>query len=861
MSVDTQEMTVAACFQRQAAQTPDNIAVQIGEREVTYAELNEIAARIAGTVLAGNKSERPVAILMDEGPFLIAAILAVLALGRPFIPLEARLPEARIAAVLSASGASHLLTDAAHLQVASRLASANVEVINVEIVEKAAASFYGFMPRSSYDPACIIYTSGSTGKPKGVVISHAHLLRGVVNRTRLFEVRPTDRFAHVRSSGSSATVNVLLLPLLNGATLCVFDLHRQGLQNLGPWIVAKKATATLLTGSLLRTWVASLAADFRMPSLRMIGAGSESLYGSDVALAARHLEGDWRIFHYLSSTESGLVACQVMRPNSIPEPGILHVGFPVDGVEILLAPEPETQAQGAGEIVVRGRYISLGYWNEPELTATAFTVDPSDNTIRTYRTGDLGRWRSDGTLEYLGRKTRKIKLSGYSVEPYEIENALLRINGVRDAAVIAHGSQTDRYLVAYIAAAGDAAPTQAAVRQHIAASLPRYMMPRHIVVMDAFPMTTRGKLDLSALPRPEGAAEDSLSYRAPQSEQERVLSSIWQEILQRPRIGADDNFYELGGTSLQAFLIFARIASVLGQDLPPTTMLEAPTLAKQAALLARTRSTAPAEQLVAFRREGAEAPLFIVHGAYGDIMFAREIVRNLKSERPVYGLQPRPLDGGHKLPRTMEAIASGYLAEIRKVQPKGPYFLAGYSFGGTAALEMAQQLKRCGETVAFLGLIDTSLAGRYEVAGEDAASRVERHLRQMRGNSVLPYVSSRLRKTFSYYESIAAQAVRQLPNELRVLAGRPIPYEKRAECYQHMFVSASRGYQAKAYDGSIVMFSAKGRSEWHRARWSAIAQRGFSVYEIPANHFDIVWPPHSSLLANYFDAGLNSSQS
>jgi len=458
------ETTIAESFQRQAAQTPHNIAVQIGERKVTYAELNEIAARIAGAVCS-DKSERPIAILMDEGPFLIAAILAVLALGRPFIPLEARLPEARIAAVLSASGASHLLTDTAHFQVANRLASDSVEVINVELAENATSSFHGLLPTSPYAPACIIYTSGSTGKPKGVVISHAHLLRGVTNRTYLFGIRATDRFAHVRSSGSSASINVLLLPLLNGATLCVFDLHRHGLQNLGPWMVAEKTTTVLLTCSLLRTWVTSLPADFRMPSLRLIGAGSESLYGSDVALAARHLEGDWQIIHYLSSTESGLVTCRIMGPDNIPQPGILHVGFPVDGVEISLAPEPETQAQGAGEIVVRGRYISLGYWNEPELTAAAFTVDPSDKTIRTYRTGDLGRWRSDGTLEYLGRKTRKIKLSGYSVEPYEIENALLRINGVRDAAVIANGSQTDRHLVAYIAAEGDAAPTQAAVRR------------------------------------------------------------------------------------------------------------------------------------------------------------------------------------------------------------------------------------------------------------------------------------------------------------------------------------------------------------------------------------------------------------
>jgi thioesterase domain-containing protein len=459
----------------------------------------------------------------------------------------------------------------------------------------------------------------------------------------------------------------------------------------------------------------------------------------------------------------------------------------------------------------------------------------------------------------LGRKTRKIKLSGYSVEPYEIENALLRMKGVRDAAVVANGAQNDRHLVAYVAAASDAAVTQAAVRQHIQSTLPAYMVPRHVVIMNAFPLTARGKVDLSALPSPGDANEVSHSYRAPQSEQERVLSSIWQEILQRPRIGLDDNFYELGGTSLQAFLIFARIASALGQDLPPTAMLEAPTIAKQTALLARMRGAGPVEQLVPFRREGTEPPLFIVHGAYADIMFGREIVRDLKSSRPIYGLQPPPLDGRHKLPRTMEAIASGYLAEVRKAQPKGPYFLAGYSFGGMAALEMAQQLTQSGETVAFLGLIDSSLGGRYEIFGEDAASRITRHLRQMGSNSPLAYVSNRVRKTFAYNYTTAARAMRQLPNVLRLITGRPIPYKKRAECYQHIFVSASRSYRAKTYAGTIVILSAQGRSEWHRARWNSIAQGGLTIYEVPANHFDMVWPPHSTMLAQHFDAALAST--
>jgi acetoacetyl-CoA synthetase len=239
-------------------------------------------------------------------------------------------------------------------------------------------------------------------------------------------------------------------------------------------------------------------------------------------------------------------------------------------------------------------------------------------------------------------------------------------------------------------------------------------------------------------------------------------------------------------------------------------------------------------------------------------MFAREIVRDLRSDRPVYGLQPPPLDGVHALPRTMETIAADYVAEIRKVQPKGPYFLAGYSFGGIAALEMAQQLGLAGERVAFVGLIDTIYDGQYQIAGESAGARVERHLRHMRGLRAPFYVAERLVKTLGYFARVMQETIGELPNELRCRLGKPIPYSKRAPFYRQIFLRAGHRYRPRSYAGMLTMFSAKGRAEWHRKRWSSIALGGLNVYEVPADHFDMVWPPHSRLLAEAFDTALAS---
>jgi thioesterase domain-containing protein len=205
----------------------------------------------------------------------------------------------------------------------------------------------------------------------------------------------------------------------------------------------------------------------------------------------------------------------------------------------------------------------------------------------------------------------------------------------------------------------------------------------------------------------------------------------------------------------------------------------------------------------------------------------------------------------------VEAIAAGYLTEVRSVQPHGPYFLAGYSFGGTVALEMAQQLAQAGERIAFVGLIDTIYDSKYEIAGEGTGSRLERHLRGIRDRQALFYLAKRARKTLDYTVAVTRERLGELPNELRCLMGRAVPYEKRASFYRLIHFRASHRYKPRSYPGSITLFSAKGKADWHRARWSSIALGGLSVHEVEAGHFDIVWPPHSALLARLFDSALD----
>ena len=355
-----------------------------------------------------------------------------------------------------------------------------------------------------------------------------------------------------------------------------------------------------------------------------------------------------------------------------------------------------------GEIVVRSRFLAQGYWNNPELTAKVFQTDPLDSTIRIYRTGDLGRWRNDGTLEHVGRKGRRIRLRGYNIEPFEVECELMRQPGVTDAVVLLHDGAAgeEPCLVGYVVAPANASPS--AMRKELAERLPSYMVPSYIVVLDSFPIASSGKIDRNALPPPYREEVRLAAFRTPSDDREHELLAIWQEVLKFPKIGIDDDFFELGGTSLQALMVFARIEARLGYSLSPTTIVQAPTIARLADFIRATTGIASSQSLVPLRPSGTGSPLFLVHNRYCFVMYYRHLLSDLKSNRPVFGLQPGPLDGKHRIPRTIESIAADYIAEIRRVQPQGPYLLAGHSFGGRVSFEIAQQLVRAGERVVFL---------------------------------------------------------------------------------------------------------------------------------------------------------------
>ena len=862
-TLDESEDTIASRFERQVTAVPDKLAIVTDEISLTYRALDLKASRVAAALSSlPSQRDRPIVLFVKDEAARVAAMLGALKANRIFVPLGANSPEQWVSQVIEDSGAAQIVVDSPTRSIAELAAAGSAIVVEVDQLGPSPEPFLANRTASPDDTAYVVYTSGSTGRPKGVASSHRSLISNCDVRNTVTGLGRISRYANLRSSGVYSWIRNSFSPLLSGGCLFPFDLHRHGLQKLAPWLIAREITYVSFSASLLRTWLASLPDNLRFPTLRFVGATGERLYADEVIRLTRHLEGDWRIGHSYSSTESGLIAAQVFTPSRLPNAGIVSVGRPVDGIEVDIQDETGALVPPGeiGEIVVRSRFLAQGYWKNPELTAKGFQTDQLDSAIRIYRTGDLGRWRSDGTLEHVGRKGRRIRLRGHNVEPFQVESELMRQPRVTDAVVVLYDGAAGQEpcLVGYVVAPANASPS--AMREALAERLPSYMVPSHIVVLDRFPIARSGKIDHKALPPPDREEARLVALRAPSNDCQRELLAIWQEVLKLPKIGIDDDFFELGGTSLQALMVFAQIEARLGSSLSPTTLVQAPTIARLSELI-RAGSIA-SQSLLPLRAPGAGFPLFLVHDRAGFAMCYRHLVSDLKSDRPIYGLQRPPLDGKHRIARTIESMAADCITEIRRVQPQGPYFIAGHSFGGRVSFEIAQQLVRAGECVRFLGLIDTSFRNMALEGSPWVSEAVHlgRKVRDVHGVQDLVVRALRFirRQVFGGPHFIRKEAW-FWHYDARIRQGHSIPHDYQPAYHERLSVRANRNYVPKPYPGHITIISSAGNSERQKAHWAPFARGGLTVLEVPAGHDDMILPPYSKLLAGHFDACLNAT--
>jgi amino acid adenylation domain-containing protein len=707
--------SIGARLAEVAARVPDQLAIVERDASVTYAALDGLATAIACRIVASRQSgPGAVCLLFERKLATIAALFGAARSGHPYVPLDAGDPEARLRFILGDCEPIALLTETALEGRARAIAPSGCNVILIDAVQPARDAMP--LPAVASDaPVYLHYTSGSTGQPKGIGQNHRNVLFLADGYAKALGIGAADRLSLLYTMSFAAANNAVFRALLHGATLCAYDLRRDGIAALPDWLDRQRITVLHLVPTAFRELAARLAADRLLPHLRAIHLGGELVFGSDVELFRRHTLDHCILVNQLASTEAGPVAQGIVDHRTTVMPGaVVPVGRCIDGVRVEIRREDGALAgvDEVGELVVCSRYVSPGYWRRPELNAAAFSPDPADAEARQFRSGDLGRVDAAGNLHFLARKGSRVKIRGHSVDLTEIEAALAGCPGVATAVVTAidDAPPAPVRLLACIVPRDDALRDPQIVRRHLATRLPMYMLPADIVYADALPLTASGKVDRLALAQiSAAAATPGRDIEAPDDPVERKVAAVFKDLLKVAHAGRDDDFFLLGGDSLGSAELQLRLAEAFGvpiRNFQRDATVAAIAAGIRSATAEHTRSPQRLPVLMPLWQNGREPPLFLVHGRHGQAFVSPHFMRLLGNEQPVWVFQARGLDGVSEPHASVEDMAAEYLAEMRRQRPHGPYFLGSLCAGVYIVAAMARALRDAGETVLPLLLLD-----------------------------------------------------------------------------------------------------------------------------------------------------------
>ncbi|WP_405386692.1 amino acid adenylation domain-containing protein [Streptomyces sp. NBC_01102] len=700
--------TLIGPIESRAARTPGATALVHGETSLTYEELNTRANRLARHLRTlGARPGTVVAVSVPRSADLVVSLLAVLKSGAAYLPLDPDYPARRVA---------YMLRDAKPVCAVTDRAGRLPEDAGTPLVVLDGLDVSGYLwvnparPLTPAHPAYVMYTSGSTGRPKGVVVSHG----AIDNRLRWMQgaygLTADDRVLQKTPSSFDVSVWEFFWPLRQGATLVVAAPggHKDPAY-LARLIEEQAVTTCHFVPSMLQVFLAE-ADPGACGTLRRVFCSGEALPRETASGFARALP-EVELHNLYGPTEAAVDvtyhACAADGTGPVP------IGRPVWNTRLYvldaaLRPCPPGVP---GELFLAGRQLADGYLGRPELNASRFVADPfGPPGGRIYRTGDLARWTRQGEVEYLGRTDHQVKLRGQRIELGEIESALAALDGVDAAcALVREDRPGEQLLVGYVTGGAD----PVAVRASLARELPEHMVPAAVMVLDAFPLSPNGKLDRRELPAPVFTGGGSA--RRPSGPREETLTRLFAQVLGVDRVGPDDAFFDLGGTSLLAVRLVGRVREEFGTGLTVGSLFEAATPAALAARLG-TGSAASEDALdVVLRlRGGSGRPaLFAIHPAGGIAWCYAGLAARLGPGQPLYGIQARGLVRDEPLPRTLREEAADYVRQIRAARPDGPYRLLGWSVGGVLAHAVAAELQAAGEEVELLALLDAFPAEQW----------------------------------------------------------------------------------------------------------------------------------------------------
>jgi len=819
---------------------------------------------------------------------MMVGLLGVLKAGGAYVPLDLSFPRERLRLIIAESQMAVLLTQkelceklpslspdvtdgdsevpGLDLQIRRSYFSSQVVCLDAIADELAQEPVDNLLHVTTPDNlAYVIYTSGSMGTPKGVMIPHRGLVNYLIWCTEAYDVKE-GRGSLVHSSiAFDMAVTSLFAPLLIGKSVGLLP-ETVGVDTLSKALVDQPGWSFLkLTPSHLDIMA------YRMPEreqcVKRLIVGGEILRGHTIN-SWRSLDHDVTVVNEYGPTEAVVGCCvyEVPKHEVVPDP--LPIGRPISNVQLYILDRCQQPVPIGvpGELYIGGHGLARGYVNQPELTREKFIQNPfrHDPSAYLYKTGDRCRYRADGTVEFIGRLDRQVKLRGFRIELGEVESVLRRHPAVGEAIVVPNEQLGGTALVAYVvphSALGQKEPRErlnfsaleGELRKFLQNWVPSYMIPSIFVKIDSVPLTQNGKINYKALACPESIGQlDNQSFVPPRDALEWQLSKIWEDLLGRGPISVRDNFFELGGHSLLAVRVFSQIEETLGYDLPVATLFQAPTIEDIAQKLRQIGWMPPWNSLVPIQPQGSKIPFFCIHEGSGEVLCFRDLAQVLAPDQPVYGLQPPGLNGEQVPLTSVEAFASHYLKQIHAIQPKGPYMLGGWCFGIYVAFEMARQLREQGETVGLLASFDTFGHALLPESSRinrrpTLKQRIRSHMSKVSGKCLVEKITY-LRSWGNLKLQLTVNGFKRPLCAALDMMGWSLPKSLRRFVVLEGIKMAEKKYVPSSYDGRMVIFQNR-KGVDPRLVWGTLVSGGIEVYQVPGGHLDMLKYPHVGVLA------------
>jgi amino acid adenylation domain-containing protein len=855
-------ITLKKWVESQAARIPKVAAVIHPERDgatISYRELNENANALALNLQAlGARPGVVVGVCAERSVEMIVAVLAIIKTGAAYVPLDPTYPKDRLLFMLEDTAAPIILTT---FDPPEMLPKTGAKLIHLD---RATIGKESENPAASAGPddlVYLIYTSGSTGKPKGVAMRQEPLVNLLQWQEATRKSPATSRTLQFSSLNFDVSFQEIFSTLCSGGTLVLIsEQTRRDSSALVSFLERERVNRLFLPYVALKHLAEASAREECVPSslVEIITAGEQLQVTPQVVSLLRSVPGCVLENQY-GPSETHVVTAFRLEKDPDRWPVIPPIGRPVANcTAYILDPRLRPVPIGVpGEIYLGGVCLARGYLNRPEITAERFVADPfaGNSAARMYKTGDLARFLPDGNIEFLGRIDNQVKIRGFRVELGEIEAVLAGHDSVREAVVVTRENPAgEKQLAAYVVPQNGSVSSRE-LRDFLRQRLPSYAVPAFFSVIETLPLTPSGKVDRRSLPAPKPVEEENTGTgRLPQTPLEMRLKLVFERFLNFRPVATDMTFFEMGGDSLQALRLIVEIERAIGKKMPLEVLYQAPTIEKLARRIETQDDGAVHSCFVPLQTSGTRPPLYLIHTTPGDVLGYGNLIFHLGADQPCYGLQSLGLVAREQAQTSIAEMAAHYVSLIRKHQPRGPYHLAGWCYGGIVATEMAHQLIAAGERIAVLGLIETP-------APSPGLKNIPFYLRRLGCllNMTPPQWVKYFGNKFRYYRGVRRE------NEMRFKRagddheGTPEEIARRNEWLDllefvyHRNMTALAGYRSRYYPEKIVLFNAAEQDPAlvrdAKYGWPGLA-REIQIHVVPGDHDSILMEPNVRVLAD-----------